>query len=79
MIDGLITEQELCDWLRVSRSTIHNLRKRDLPFLKILNCVRYNIEDVQKWLENHQGSLEDAEQEYNNNDTEIKRDDEPIQ
>jgi excisionase family DNA binding protein len=44
------TEKELCEWLRVSRSKVMSLRKEGMPFIKIGKSVRFDKEEVEKWL-----------------------------
>ena len=61
MIETLITEKELCEWLKVSRATVGKMRRRDLPHYQIGSMVHYSKEEVQKWLEKHQHVLEEAE------------------
>lgn len=51
-MNKLITEKELMEKLKLSRSSIVRLRKEGLPFKKINRSVRYDEEEVQKWLEN---------------------------
>jgi len=46
-----LTEKELCEWLKISRSTAVRLRRKGMPFVKIgKRFVRYNKEEVEKWL-----------------------------
>jgi excisionase family DNA binding protein len=74
MIETLVTEKELCEWLKVSRATVGKMRRRDLPHYQIGSLVRYSKEEVQKWLERHQHVLEeeegDIQSEENVNDEE---------
>ncbi len=46
-----LTENQLCDWLKISRSTAIRLRKEGMPFIKIGKSIRYNKDKVQDWLE----------------------------
>ena len=59
MIETLVTEKELCEWLKVSRATVGKMRRRDLPHYQIGSLVRYSKEEVQKWLDKHQHVLEE--------------------
>lgn len=47
----LLTESQLCEWLRVSRSTLYRQRERGLPHTRIGGQVRYDLEQVLEWLE----------------------------
>jgi excisionase family DNA binding protein len=47
----LLTEAELSEFLNISKSTLHKLREEgDIPFQLIGTCIRYHIDDVEKWL-----------------------------
>lgn len=47
----VLTEKELCEVLKVSRQTLWRLRKREgVPFFKVGNRYRYNLDEVQQWL-----------------------------
>jgi excisionase family DNA binding protein len=50
-MNDYITERELCNWLRISRSTAVRRRKEGMPFVKIGKAVRYDKEKVQQWIE----------------------------
>ena len=53
----LITETELADWFRQSVLTIRRVRtvnpERHPPFKKLGSSVRYDPDEVQKWLDSH--------------------------
>ncbi|SHF60633.1 transcriptional regulator, AlpA family [Desulforamulus putei DSM 12395] len=51
MKDELLTTDEICEWLKVTRRTIERWRKNGLPFFKIGSSVRFNKEEVLKWIE----------------------------
>ena len=52
IIDGeYITTEELCQWLKISKNTANNWRRRGLPFVRFGNTVRYEKLKVQRWLE----------------------------
>ena len=44
------TEKELCEWLKVSRSKVISLRKEGMPFIKLGKSIRFDKEEVEKWL-----------------------------
>ena len=46
-----ITTSELCEWLKISPNTANNWRRKDLPYIKVGNSIRYSKEDVQKWID----------------------------
>ena len=53
--DNLLSEKDLADYMRVS---VWKLRKdreknRGIPFIKILRTVRYNMDDVNIFLNNN--------------------------
>ncbi len=45
-----ITEQELCEWLRIQRMTAYRWRKLGLPYMGKRKCIRYNKQEVEQWL-----------------------------
>ena len=46
-----LTIKELSEMLKVSRFTINNWRDKGLPTIKIGQAVRFNEEEVKKWIE----------------------------
>lgn len=46
--DKLMTETDVCDFLQISNSTLHKLKKqhKDFPVVRILGNVRYKKSDV---------------------------------
>lgn len=47
-----MTTTELCDWLRVNKSTISRWRAQGLPHYGKDRAYRYKKEEVVKWLDN---------------------------
>jgi excisionase family DNA binding protein len=46
----LMTMQEVSDYLRVTRSTIHRMLKRNqIPAFRIGRHWRFNLEEINKW------------------------------
>jgi excisionase family DNA binding protein len=46
----LLTVDEVADYLRVSRSTVYRLLKRNqLPAFKIGNDWRFDVEEIDRW------------------------------
>lgn len=54
MGDTYLSEKELCEWLKISRSKAVSLRKEGLPFMKLGKSVRFDKEEVEKWLKERQ-------------------------
>jgi len=52
-----LTENQLSEWLKISRSTIVRLRKGGMPFTKIGKAVRYDKDKVQEWLDKKKSKL----------------------
>lgn len=48
-----LTIEDVADMLQVTRTTVYNLKKRGLPFIKIGKNIRFNQEDVIDWVMNH--------------------------
>jgi len=44
------TTKELCERLRVTRQTIGEWRKLGMPFEKFGKLVRFDYDEVKKWL-----------------------------
>ena len=45
-----LTIEDVADMLQVTRTTIYNLKKRGLPFIKLGKNIRFNQEDVVAWV-----------------------------
>ncbi|AKU43387.1 DNA-binding protein [Bacillus phage Silence] len=48
---NMLTTDELAEKLGVSFMTIHRLRKKGLPCVKIGRSVRFDVKDVSEWIE----------------------------
>lgn len=48
----LITTPELCEWLRVSKSTVSRWRNEGLPHYGKTRAYRYKKSEVLSWLDN---------------------------
>ena len=46
----LVKEKDLCDKLKLSRSTLYRLRQKGLPYSKVGGSIRYNLGEVTKWI-----------------------------
>jgi excisionase family DNA binding protein len=50
----VMTLQETADYLRVTRSTIHRLLKRNqIPAFRIGRHWRFNVEEIERWCSSH--------------------------
>lgn len=54
----MITEKELLEELKISRTTLWRLRKMGMPHIKVGSTYRYEKEDVVRWLKNSNALLE---------------------
>lgn len=45
-----ITEKDLCEWLKIKRLTAYRWRKAGMPYIGKTKSIRYNKEEVEKWL-----------------------------
>ena len=55
MRDDFMTERELCHLLKVSRSSLFNLRaKHALPFSKLGGSIRYSRDSVDQWMKQNE-------------------------
>lgn len=51
-MNNYLTEQQVCDWLQLSRSTLWRMRKEcDLPFVYIGTRIRYDQQSIANWLD----------------------------
>ena len=46
-----ITEKELCEWLKITSVTAWRWRKDGMPYVGKSKSIRYNKENVERWLE----------------------------
>lgn len=51
-----ITEQELCEWLKIKRMTAYRWRKAGMPYIGNRKSIRYNKEEVERWLKENKQS-----------------------
>lgn len=45
-----LTIEQVAEMLQVTKMTIYNLQKKGLPFIKLGKNVRFDQEDVIKWV-----------------------------
>ena len=54
MRSKMMTVQEVADYLRISRFSVYNMvKKGELPAMKVLNKLRFNLEDLEQYLKKH--------------------------
>lgn len=53
MPKSLLTTTDLMNKYKVARSTIDRWRKDGMPFIKIGRGIRFDEDEVQKWIENN--------------------------
>lgn len=57
-----LTIEDVADMLQVTRTTVYNLKKKGLPFIKIGKNIRFNQEDVINWvMSNSRNTKEEKE------------------
>lgn len=60
LIVNLLNKDEMAKALGISRATLDLLRKEGLPWLKVGSQVRFDSEDVLRWLkENRKGNSDE--------------------
>jgi excisionase family DNA binding protein len=45
-----LTIEDVADMLQVTRTTVYNLKKKGLPFIKIGKNIRFSQEEVVSWV-----------------------------
>ncbi len=45
-----LTIEDVADMLQVTRTTIYNLKKKGLPYIKLGKNIRFNQEEVVNWV-----------------------------
>lgn len=48
-----LTIEDVADMLQVTRTTIYNLKKKGLPFIKLGKNIRFNQDEVIDWVMNN--------------------------
>lgn len=51
-----ITEDELCEWLNIVRTTAWRWRKEGMPYIGKKKSIRYNKAEVEKWLKSQKNN-----------------------
>ncbi|WP_109431824.1 helix-turn-helix domain-containing protein [Sulfoacidibacillus thermotolerans] len=50
MEEPYMTTSELCDWLRITRTTVWKWRKEGMPYHGSGKALRYKRYEVEEWL-----------------------------
>ncbi|MDD6310950.1 MAG: helix-turn-helix domain-containing protein [Firmicutes bacterium] len=48
-----LTVEDVADMLQVTRTTIYNLKKKGLPFIKLGKNIRFDEEAVVEWVKSN--------------------------
>ena len=56
-----LTIEDVSEMLQVTRTTVYNLKKQGLPFIKLGKNIRFDQEEVVKWVRSN--SKRDVETE----------------
>jgi len=51
-----LTIEDVSEMLQVTRTTVYNLKKQGLPFIKIGKNIRFDQEEVVKWVRSNSRS-----------------------
>ena len=57
-----LTVEDVAEMLQVTRTTIYNLKKQGLPFIKLGKNIRFDEEDVIDWVRSNR-QVEKSDQE----------------
>jgi len=49
MENEYMTKKMVCEWLKISLSTLHRLQREGLPYYKFRHTTRYRMADIEKW------------------------------
>jgi len=48
--DDILTQEELCKWLKISTMTAYRWRERGMPYIGKGKGIRYKKSEVEQWL-----------------------------
>ncbi len=51
MDEELLTVDDLCKWLKITRKTTERWRKEGMPFVKIKGSVRFERNAIEQWIQ----------------------------
>jgi excisionase family DNA binding protein len=57
-----LTIEDVADMLQVTRTTVYNLKKKGLPFIKIGKNIRFNQEDVINWVMDNSRNIKEEKE-----------------
>lgn len=58
----LLTTKDLEEIFQVTRFTLNNWREKGLPVIKIAGNIRYDIDEVKKWVDDQNEGAKNNEQ-----------------
>jgi len=58
-----LTIDDVSEMLQVTRSTVYNLKKRGLPYIKLGKNIRFDQNEVVEWVKANRSEDIDAESE----------------
>ena len=56
--EKLLTQEEVCEWLQISRATLHRLRREGLPGFPVGRQIRFEQGEVKRWLKERRNDAE---------------------
>jgi excisionase family DNA binding protein len=61
----ILTVPEVCKYLRISQVTVYRLlRRRDIPAFRIGKKWRFNLEDLERWIEKESVAMGEPRSQY---------------
>lgn len=60
-IPALLTVDQVCASLQISRASLHRLRLEGLPVVMVLDSPRFRLDDVLQWLDQRTRQRQDPE------------------
>lgn len=56
-----LTIEDVSEMLQVTRTTVYNLKKQGMPFIKLGKNIRFDQEEVVDWVRSNRCSTEETE------------------
>lgn len=57
-----LTIEDVSEMLQVTRTTVYNLKKKGLPFIKLGKNIRFDQEEVVDWVRSNSQSTTDTKE-----------------
>ena len=57
-----LTIEDVAEMLQVTRTTIYNLKKKGLPFIKLGKNIRFDQNDIIEWINSNKQQVLDNEE-----------------